>query len=113
MKFVSLGLIVVGLILLVLSFAWTTISPKGEEMSDQEIDQYMDAVADMHGGGGQDGVNAAGQAPKEESRALINEMKAETERIQRNQALGKMVLQIAGVLSTLTGAGLFFWQGRE
>ena len=113
MKFASLGLIVVGLILLVLSFFWNSIAPKGEEMSEQKVEDYMQAVADMHGGGGQSGVNATGEAPKEESKALIEEMQSESDRIQRTRTLGRLVLQIAGVVSTLAGAGLFFWQGRE
>ena len=103
MKNAAIGLIVLGLVSLGLSFAWPSISPK-PQMDEEQGERFMKAVQDAHG--------APAAEADEETKKILEENKRAIESAQTTENVGTKVFRYVGVLAALVGAGLFFWAAQ-
>jgi F0F1-type ATP synthase assembly protein I len=116
MKSVGPILLVVGLVLIGISFAFGTVVGSATAVSDEEVEEYSEAAADLHA------AVSPGLTPddKEERAKRIAEAEAKmaeadkkAKAAERTKQLGTWGFRITGVVLAVAGCFLHIWASQS
>ncbi len=103
MKGAAIGLLVVGLISIAMSFVWPSLVPDPKPMDEQARERYFAATSAAHG---------AASDGKELDQADVDELNAFNERkenFEKKKSFGSAVFKYVGILLSLAGGGIILW----
>jgi hypothetical protein len=101
-------LLVLGLICLVVSFAWASIAAPMTQVTTEEAAEYGQVVSDMHGPPGR-----ISEAERKQKLDRMLEIQREADRSRQIERLGQIGWRVAGIALAVAGAGLHFWAASK
>lgn len=112
MKIAGSVLMLLGLLLLVLSFFWTKVMGDTPKMSEDELAAYSHASSELHR------LVGAASSPQdrqavEEAKTKIDEFNKVTENHEKLVKSSKNVVWILGIVMALSGVGLQIWHNQR